>query len=78
MANRDNAVREVVDHKVRRALGKKALREVRKLVSEFQIEDHHRKRARLFAVLMLIIFVLVAMSVVRWPSISRYVTGMLS
>lgn len=78
MTNTDNAEREVVEHKVRRALGFKALRDIRRLVDIFDLEQHQQRSARVIAVLALIAFLLVAVSVIAWPPISRLITALFS
>lgn len=78
MKTTDDPVQDVVDHKVGRALGFKALREIRTLVNLFEMEESQRHRARLYAVLALITFLLVAMLVTFWPALSRVVTGLLT
>lgn len=78
MNDPENATREVVDYKVRHALGLKALRDIRRLVDIFELEEHQQKSARTIAVVALLAFLLIAALVVGWPSISRLVTALLS
>lgn len=78
MQTPENLEREVVDYKIRRALSIKALREIRLLVDGFEQDQRTSQRARLIAVLGLIAFLLVAVSVILWPPIFRLATGLVA
>ncbi len=78
MKTTEDPVRDVVDLKVRRALGSKVLPQIRTPVNLFEMEERQRHRACLYAVLALILFLLAAMPVTSWPALSRVVTGLLT
>lgn len=77
MNDPEDFVRDVVEYKVRRALAFKTLREIRTMADEINRDERVHQRARLVTVLSLVVVLLTAASLTVWPSISRFVAGVL-
>ncbi len=77
MADQEKEIQEFVDRRVRDAVGRKALRDVRGLVDELEAQEKAQRRVQKVVLVIVALLIGIGLLVVLWAPAGRFASGLL-